>query len=209
MGKLSATRRLVYDALLMALYVLFAKLTIQLQDIRITLAPLPILVASLFFLPYDACLVAGLGEFIIQLTGEYGLTPTTPLWILPPIIRALLLSLPSYFYRKRGSRIENHLAIYFLVILLSALFTTVANTGVWFLDAYLMAYPFPYTLLTTILRGIAGLITSFVIGALALPLSKALQKVFSSEQKTKPDATLKTDQKEKDSSPDQQEEEKR
>lgn len=179
MGKLSATRRLVFDAMLMALYVILAKLTIPIQGIRITLAPLPIVFASLFFLPYDACMVAGLGEFIIQMTGSYGLTPTTPLWILPPILRAIFIALPAWLYRRKEDRLENHIVIYFVVILFSALITTLANTGVWFLDAYIMEYPYPYTLITTVIRGVVGILTAIVVGALCLPLSRVMKKIIA------------------------------
>lgn len=178
MGKISATKKLVYDAVLMALFVLLSKLTIPLGNYRLTLASLPLVFAALFFSPYDAFLVGLLGEFLVQITSSYGLTPTTPLWLLPPAIRGLCIAFPAWLYQRHDDRLERHLVVYFIVLILAALITSLLNTAVWFLDAYLMNYPYAIAFWETLIRSLLGLATSVIVGLICLPLSKAMDKVL-------------------------------
>lgn len=164
----------------MALYVVLSKFTIPIDalGVRITFASLPLVVSALFFPPIDSVIVGGLGELLVQLTGQYGLSVTTPLWLLPPMIRCLTIAIPAYLYRKKEDRLEKHIVLYFTVIMSAALLTTLANTGVWFLDAMIMEYPYPYTIISTVIRGAIGLATALVIGGVCLPVARAVQHAY-------------------------------
>lgn len=82
--KQNSVYRLSMTAVMTALYfVLTTYGSIRLGNIRITVASLPIILLAALFGPAESCAAAGLGEFLNQVL-TYGLTPTTPVWLLPP-----------------------------------------------------------------------------------------------------------------------------
>ena len=125
MKKLS-TQQLCNDAMLIAIYFVLAKLTIPIGNLHITLASLPIVVLAVLRGPREACIVAFMGEFLIQALGRYGLTPTTPLWCLPPTLRALTVGLGCR--RLCRGREREHPVWFFTVVIAAALVTTLSNT---------------------------------------------------------------------------------
>ena len=88
-------RKLTTIALLSAVYVVLSILTpIRIINFKFTFEAFPVLVAALLMGPWDGALVGSLGAFIYQLFfSGYGLTPTTPLWILPHFASGLLVGL--------------------------------------------------------------------------------------------------------------------
>ena len=88
-------RKLTTIALLSAVYVVLSILTpIRIINFKFTFEAFPVLVAALLMGPWDGALVGALGAFIYQLFfSGYGLTPTTPLWILPHFVSGLLVGL--------------------------------------------------------------------------------------------------------------------
>lgn len=96
-----ATFRLVTDALFAALYVVLAAyLTVKLPVMEISLSTLPLLLAGFLFGPIDAVTVALIGSFLEQALSQYGLTPSAPLWMLPPILLALVAGLLGLAARR-------------------------------------------------------------------------------------------------------------
>ena len=86
--------RLVMDAMFIALYVVLSFfLSVRIPPlIKISWASLPLLIAALLFRPADAIAVALCGSFLEQLL-SYGVGPTTPIWMAPPLFHALFVSL--------------------------------------------------------------------------------------------------------------------
>ena len=80
-------------ALSLALYVALSYASINRQFIKISLTGLPIIFIAVVYGPIEGMLVGGIGEFFCQLVSQYGLTPTTPLWVLPAIVRGLIVGL--------------------------------------------------------------------------------------------------------------------
>ena len=81
---LFTVKRLVLDALLIALYVVLGFWKIPIGNIlRISLASFAVVVCAVAFSPLDGLVVGFMGEFLSQVLGPYGLTPTTALWALP------------------------------------------------------------------------------------------------------------------------------
>ena len=94
-------QRICTDGVLIALYFVLTTFSLRMGNLRITFASLIVIVATLLFSTLDACLIAMLGELLTQVL-QYGMTVTTPMWLLPPAIRALVLGLFFYVARKFG-----------------------------------------------------------------------------------------------------------
>ena len=74
-------RRLVLNAMLIALYVLLGFWKIPIGNmLRINLASFAVVVCAVAFSPIDGLIVGFMGEFLSQILGPYGMTPTTALW---------------------------------------------------------------------------------------------------------------------------------
>jgi uncharacterized membrane protein len=182
-------RSLVYhislQAMFIALYFVLAKITVSLGNLHLTLASLPLLVSALLLGLGDTVTIALLGEFLIQVF-SYGISLTTPLWLLAPVVRALILGGVAAFYRKKGLELDHKIFPYYLTVVVAALVVTLINTGVLFLDALIVGYPFSFVWLETLLRFLAGLVTAVVVALLAHPLADALRKLSPSLSPAKP-----------------------
>ena len=94
-------------ALLIGMMVLLKKtLSIETPYMKINFASLPILLGAMMFGPVEGAVVAVIGELIIQMTGQYGLVPTTFIWIWPPAIRALVVGSAAVWARNTGIPLE-------------------------------------------------------------------------------------------------------
>ena len=101
------TKKLCYIALLVAVYVLLSMtFTIKTGNLEITFKSLPVVVAALLFGPAAGGLTALLGEFLCQVM-MYGLMPTTILWLLPPVVRGLVIGCAAKFFWKSGRLLES------------------------------------------------------------------------------------------------------
>ena len=176
--------RLSLDSIMASLYFILTYLSIRIgKDFHITFASMMVVLSSLLFGLPDSLIIAGLGEFLNQ-TLTYGLMITTPLWILPPLSRALILSLVSMHYRKKKERLSDHIVIYFLSVILAGLSTSILNTAITFLDGYLMDYPVNFVLIKTLIRFLINILTGIIVGIISLPVSRILDKAIHKEDRT-------------------------
>ena len=164
------TKRLVVNALCVAMYVVLSSyVSLSLGGIKITVDALPILLAAILFGPVDGLIVGLMGNLLGQLLGPYGLSVTTPLWMLPAGLRGLLVGLAAR--RKSFSLAPKKLG---LLLVVTALIVTAVNTGVMWVDCLVFQYSFatysPY-ILARIVSGVAlAVLFTFVLP----PLVKAL-----------------------------------
>lgn len=174
---MSKTKRLTTDAVLVALYtVLTVFVSIKAGNLRISIASLPIVVCALLYGPADACMVAALGELMNQML-SYGFTVTTPLWLIPPALRGLIIGLAAMSAWKRGGQLEKKLWRYYLVCLAAALATTLTNTGVIWLDSVLLGYyNAAYVFGDFTVRVITSVVTVAVVSTAAIPVAMALRR---------------------------------
>lgn len=128
-------RRLVMDAMFIALYVVFEQLSVEMAIVEISLTSLPILLCARLYGLRDALAVALIGSFVEQLTSPYGLSVTTPLWMAPVILMAACAAILFWLLGRRGGRLR-----LLFVIILSELVFTVLNTAALYLDGYIMDY---------------------------------------------------------------------
>lgn len=175
----NTTLRLCVTAIFAALYfVLTSWLTIRLGNLRISIASLPILVLALMFGPVESCGAAILGEFIYQVL-NYGVTLTTPLWLLPPVIRALIVSFGYRWMKKKVGEPWETKPIWFgFLLIFAAIMTTLANTGITWLDSVIYHYySFAYVFGDFVVRLLTGIGTAVVMAVILPPVVKALRRI--------------------------------
>ena len=146
----------------LALYIALSFASINLQFIKISMTGLPVIFIAVVYGPLEGALVGGIGEFIYQLS-SYGLTPTTALWILPTIVRGLIV---GFMFKQKD--VKKHLKLWVFTVILCCLAVTIVNTFVIWLDAKIFEYPSQLTAITMLFRFV-GSIASAVIYALIVP----------------------------------------
>lgn len=162
--------RLTLDAIFAALYIVFGSfLTVRLPFAEFSLASLPILLCGFAFGPIDALAVSVCGAFAEQLM--YGLSPTSPIWMLPAILQGVYAGLVLYAMRKNPKPLRIAVAV-----VIGELLLTAANTAALYLDAKIIGYSVKalYLLLPTRLAsaGIRMVVTVPLVVALCPKLRK-------------------------------------
>jgi len=174
---MNKTKRLTTLAMLIALYVVLSILTpIKLQNFKFTFEALPILVGALLFGPLDGFIIGTVGSFIYQLLfSGYGLTVTTPLWILPHAASGLLV---GWYARK--TNYQYSLQSVAVIAILSALLVTTLNTLALYLDSKIFGYYSKALVFASLpVKILTGIILS-VLFALILPeLLKRVRKIIN------------------------------
>ena len=128
------TKQLAIDAMLAAMCAVLGYLSVDFGNLKVTFESVPVLVAALMFGAVDGLAVGGIGTLIYQLL-HYGISITTPLWIMPHALAGLLVGL---YIQRRGFRLTRAQAM--LLIIFSELFITVLNTGVMYVDSKIFGY---------------------------------------------------------------------
>ena len=168
--------RICGDGMLLAIYIVLSTLTVRITpNLQITFTGIAIIMACVLYGCPDAILVALFGSFIAQLRGPYGLSITTPLWMIPPILRAVVFGLIYDLYLKKGIKLEDKRWLYLLYAIAAGLVTTVANTGAIYLDAIILQYPISLAMLESVFRFLSSIASSVFIALLSLPIIYALR----------------------------------
>ena len=168
--------RITGDGMLLAIYIVLSVLTVKVTpNLQITFTGLAIIMAVVLYGFSDAVIIALLGSFIGQLRGAYGLTITTPIWMIPPLLRAVTFGLVYELFLKKGIRLEDKKGLFILFAIVAGLMTTIANTGAIFLDAYIIGYPVAMAVIESIFRFVSSIASSVFIALLCIPLIIALK----------------------------------
>ena len=158
----SAVFKMTLLGLSLALYIALSFASINLQFIKISMTGLPVIFIAVVYGPLEGALIGGIGEFIYQLS-SYGLTPTTVLWILPAVVRGLIV---GFMFKQKD--VKKHLKLWIFTVILCCLAVTAINTFVIWLDAKIFEYPSQLTTITMLFRFV-GSIASAVIYVLIVP----------------------------------------
>lgn len=164
-----STKRLVLDALMIALYVVLGFVSINLGFIKLTFASFAIIVGALLYGWKDGLIIGMLGEFLMQLM-TYGITVTTPLWVLPAMARGLIIGL--YAQSRQFSLSYKQTAI---IVLISSLVVTTINSVVIWLDGVIYHYAVQLTVGIIGIRYLNSVVMAAVYALLA-PKTVALLK---------------------------------
>ena len=165
-------------ALLAAMYFLLNMLEIRTPgNLHITFDRLPIVVSALAFGPVEAMLVAMFGELLNQIISPYGITATTLLWVIPPMIQAGILGVVAVRMQASGKRLESRPVVCYAVSIAAAVVTTVANTAVIWLDSVIYGYyTFALVFGSAAIRFVTGVIAAVLVATVAMPLIAILRR---------------------------------
>lgn len=174
MRKHSAVYRLALISVFAALYVILCLLDINIGRVKFTLAATVVYFAA-FCLPMSDCfLLVFLGVFVDQLI--YGLSPTTVIWMIPPLIRPLVISPMRTVFAKKGEVLDEKKLLSFSLVLFTSVLTTLANTGAMVLDALIIGYPYQAILYNILIQTLITMATGAIEIILLFPLFRALRK---------------------------------
>ena len=176
MRKQNTVYRLAIDAMLAGLYIILAYFTIKIQLVEIAFTGIVVIIAALLYSPVDGVIVALIGSFVGQLT-SYGLTPTTILWMLAPMLRGLMIGIFAWASRRGGRYLEENIPLYVVAIVITGLCVTAVNTGAIYLDGIIMQYPVKYTALVNAFRFVSSTASAVVHSIIIFPIIKALTHV--------------------------------
>ena len=165
-------------ALLAAMYFLLNMLEIRTPgNLHITFDRLPVVVSALAFGPVEAMLVAMFGELLNQIISPYGITATTLLWVIPPMIQAGLIGAAAVRMQAAGKRLERRPVACYAVSIAAAVITTAANTAVIWLDSVLYGYyTFALVFGSAVVRFITGIVAAVLVATVAMPLVALLRR---------------------------------
>ena len=102
------------NAMLVAMCTVLAAIALKLGgNLKITFESVPVHIGALLFGPVDGMIIGGLGTFLYQvLFSGYGITATTPLWILPYIVCGLAVGA----YAKRRDYSLSRAQLIFIMV---------------------------------------------------------------------------------------------
>jgi len=176
-------KRLVLDAVLVALYIVlgFAKIPIG-NILRINLASFAVVVCAVAFSPIDGLVVGFLGEFLSQILGPYGMTPTTVLWAMPEAVRGLLLGLAMLPFVKKQMTpavlLKSKAIIWYLAAnVFTGIIASLLNTFALYVDSKMFGYYTYYMVFGILLiRLVLAVVMSGAFGYITLHIVSALKR---------------------------------
>lgn len=168
---MTKTKKLAINAMLSAMCVVLSYISLDLGNIKLTLEGLPILAAALLLGGWSGGAVGLIGILISQLL-RYGLTVTTPLWILPHVVCGLTV---GFYAQKKGFALSTDRAI--RIVMVGELLVTALNSLALYVDSRVFGYYTP-TIITGMLalRTALAVVRAILYGTLLPPLLDRLRK---------------------------------
>ena len=157
------TRKLALNAVLAAMCAALGALALDLNSIKITFESFPILLGALLFGPLDGLAVGFVGTLLYQLL-RYGVSATTPLWILPYALAGLVT---GFYAKRRGFSLTTGQTVG--IVVAAEVLVTALNTLVMYIDAKLYGYWFPGFISAMLLPRGAVCVVKAVVFGLVLP----------------------------------------
>ena len=181
-GKMAA-KRLAVNAVLVAIYYALRLLNIPFGDaFRFTLAPFAVILCALLYGPVDGLIVGLLGEFLSQVLGPYGLTPTTLLWCLGETTRGVTLGLCAMLFLRKwllsGERLNGKKIVILLTCcVVTGVLASLCQTFALYVDSTMMGY-YNYHMVFGVMvwRILVYVVLAVAFGYLSLPIISALRK---------------------------------
>ena len=177
------TKRLVINAVLIAIYVVLRFFNIPLgNSFRFTLASFSVILCALLYGPVDGLLVGLIGEFLSQILSPYGLTPTTLLWCLGETVRGGALGVCALLFLRKGLLVGEKPKKKYVVLMLSCCVVTgilaaLGQTLALYVDSKMFGY-YNYVAVFGMLvwRILIYVVLAGSFGYLSLPIISALRK---------------------------------
>ena len=173
-------RRLTMNAMMVAMYYMLDGISIKLNDyMKISFNSFAIIICIILFGMLDGCIVAGVGEILIQVK-FFG--PFLPLFVLVQVARALVMGVFAEIVFAKKNYIERKPVWLYAMTIISGFITSALNSVVLFayisgMDyANLFRVPAAYWL-TRIPAFSSTLVTAIVLATLAIPVARALRRM--------------------------------
>ena len=174
------TRKLALNAVLAAMCAALGALALDLNSIKITFESFPILLGALLFGPLDGLAVGFVGTLLYQLL-RYGVSVTTPLWILPYMLAGLVT---GFYAKRRGFSLTANQTVG--IVMAAEVLVTALNTLVMYIDARIYGYWFPGFISAMLLPRSAVCIGKAIVFGLVLPkLCARVRRALPGEGETK------------------------
>ena len=178
-----STRRITYNAIFIAIYVVLRYFNIPLGDsFRFTMGPFAVILCSLLYGPIDGLIVGFVGEFLSQILGPYGLTSTTVLWCIGETLRGFSLGLCAVLFLKKWLRSSqrptgNQIATLMCCCGLTSILAALGQTLALYVDSNMFGYyRFEIVFGVLIWRILVYIVVAVACGYLSLPIIAALRK---------------------------------
>ena len=172
-------KRLITDALLAAIYFVLTYFVLKPagESLKITFASLALVVTALLYGPLDAAIVALIGEFLYQ-TIIYGVTATTPIWLIPPVLHGFLLGLFARLLRRNGKPLCEQPVLCYLVCVGTAVLNSFVNAAALYVDSHIYGYYKPEIVFGMMLVRLAiAVATAILVCSVCIPLVKTLRRM--------------------------------
>lgn len=157
--------------MLAAMCAVLGAVSIDLGNIKLTLESLPVMLGALLFGPADGALIGLVGTLLYQVL-RYGVTVTTPLWVVPYVVCGLVMGASA---KKCGFELTTKKTIF--VSVLANLLVTTLNTAVMYLDSKIFGYySNAYIFGSIVVRYVVCVAKAILFGALLPPLVKYLRE---------------------------------
>ena len=127
------TKQLVLNAVFAALFVILAFISVGTNDFKASFESLATLMAGITLGPLAGFLVGLVGEFIYQII-QYGVDPTTVLWLIPYAVSGLAAGLIA----KKKPDLDRKTII--IAVVVSELVLTILNTPVNAISAIIQGW---------------------------------------------------------------------
>lgn len=169
------TSRLAANSILAAACAILGYFALDLGNIKISFEALPVFIAACLFGAYDAALVSVVGVGLYQLL-RYGITLTTPLWILPYFVAAIFIGIAA-----RRKNFELKMPALLIVFVIAELIITGFNTLALYVDSKIFHYYKPGFITAVLalrigLAAVKGIIFSVILPPLMPVIRKAASK---------------------------------
>ena len=170
------TRKLALNAVLAAMCAALGALALDLNSIKITFESFPILLGALLLGPLDGLAVGFVGTLLYQLL-RYGVSVTTPLWILPYALAGLVT---GFYAKRRGFSLTTGQTVG--IVVAAEVLVTALNTLVMYIDAKLYGYWFPGFISAMLLpRGAVCVVKAVVFGFVLPKLCARVRRALPGE----------------------------
>ena len=173
-------RRITMNAMMVAMYYVLDGISLKLNDyMKITFNSFAVIICVVLFGMLDGCIVAGVGEFLIQLK-FFG--PFLPLFVLVQIIRAFVMGAFAEALFAKNTYIEKKPVWLYIMCLFAGLVTSTLNSIVLFAYNTGMEYANLFKVpgwywATRIPSFSSTFFTSAVLATAAIPVARAIRRL--------------------------------
>lgn len=174
-NKKSKTFKIAIAATLASLAFVLDLLSMKADFAKYTIYGLPLLISGILFGPSVGLLCGFVAGFLSQVFGGYGLTPTTPLWLLAPMAWGFISGLINKLFKSKYHPIKVG-----VTVVITSLTATLFNTLALILDGIINNYSYAYVYANLGIRILTSIAMSIIYTFVLILILPRLKKVTNS-----------------------------